>query len=73
MDIPSLITRVRSHAREIAMWREDDEQGPVCIELTCTAEELLTEAANALTELSTERAALTAARDTLQRTLDAWT
>ena len=44
----SLIVRLRMHADAIEAWREDDDEGAACIELTCDAEDLLREAVNAL-------------------------
>ena len=50
--LEQIAARCEAHAREIASeiasWREDDDQGPVCIKLACVAEELLQEAATAL-------------------------
>jgi hypothetical protein len=44
----ALRDRLLKHADEIKAWREDDSQGPVCIDLTCEAEELLRDAAASL-------------------------
>ena len=45
-----LIARLEALASQIAEWREDDDQGAACIDLTCEAEDLAREAAKALRE-----------------------